>query len=129
MLQSRLSALDEQKVRIIRKQAELDELDALDAALAEINAEEAALKAQLVDIDPRQAMKADFGTVEDQLRGLVDTARLRMTNPTTETMVEVFDLLELGLVRVGDHRFEGTGNIPIPADGGEVWDEGPQRSS
>lgn len=42
-------------------------------------------------------------------------------------MAELFDLIELDLERVGDHRFEGTASIPIPPDGGEVWGEVPRR--
>jgi len=35
-------------------------------------------------------------------------------------MAEVFDLLQIDLVRVAGDRFEGTGSIPIPEDGGDI---------
>ena len=58
---------------------------------------------------------------------LVDGAEDRLANLTTGEMAELFDLLELVLVRVDAHRFEGTAYIPVPPDGGEIWKEGPQR--
>ena len=36
-------------------------------------------------------------------------------------MPQVFDLLDIDLVRIANHQFEGTGPIPSPEDEGEVW--------
>ena len=126
-LQRRLAELGEQKIRIVRALAVTNELETLDHALQQIKDEEQVLQAQLRDIDRRAELSLNALTVEEQLKSLAATARERMANPTDELMAELFDLLEIDMVRVDDARFEGTGSIPLPEDGGEVWIEGPQR--
>lgn len=78
-------------------------------------------------IDTRNTLQYERANIQEQLRRLADNARTRMTDPSLELMSEVYDLLDIDLVRVTAERFEGTGTIPIPEDGGEVWEKGPQR--
>ena len=44
-----------------------------------------------------------------------------------EGMAEIYDSLELDLVRIASNRFEGTGSIPLAENEGDVWLKGPQR--
>jgi len=69
------------------------------------------------------AARAGMAAVEGEGLG----AEERLANPTTRGKAELFDLLELDLVRVDAYKFEGTASIPIPADGGEIWPKVPLR--
>ena len=122
--EAKLTNLGAQETRIVRKLAEQDELHALTGALQEIAQEQAALVARLDDLNRRHALQLDEATMEQQLRNLADTARDRLLEPTPELMSKVFDLLHIDLVRTSSDLFEGTGTIPLPRDGGEVWEEG-----
>ena len=126
-LNRRLDALRDERTAIVREKARSNHLDALDDALAQIDVEEATLKQQLTQAEQRQRLRTQRATVGQQIDAFVDTAQERMASPTVELMAQVFDLLDIDLVRIANHQFEGTGSIPIPEDGGEVWKEGPQR--
>jgi hypothetical protein len=67
----------------------------------------------------------DAATVKQQLTYLAGTACSRLDDPSPEMMAALCDVLERDLVRTGSNRFEGTGVIPIPEDGGEIWPAGP----
>ena len=47
-----------------------------------------------------------------------------LADPTTELMAEVFNLLQVDLIRVEGRTFEGVARIPIPDpdSGAEVWE-------
>jgi len=126
-LNRRLDALRDERTAIVREKARSNHLDALDDALAQIDVEEATLKQQLTQAEQRQRLRTQRATVGQQIDAFVDTAQERMASPTVELMAQVFDLLDIDLVGIANHQFEGTGSIPIPEDGGEVWKEGPQR--
>jgi hypothetical protein len=126
-LNSRLADLHKEKKAIARKLAGEGNLDIWEELVAEIEAEESAIQAQLNDIERRASQQIRADTIEQQIEMLVDGSQDRLTNLTTGGMADLFDLLELDLVRVDAYRFEGTGSIPIRADGGEIWVEPPAR--
>ena len=123
----RLDGLHNEKMVITREQAKTGNLDFLEDATAEIEQEEAVLREQLDDLDRRSRLRVERGTLDDQLTGLAEKAKAKLSDLTTREMAELFDLIELDLERVSDHKFVGTASIPIPENGGEVWEEEPQR--
>lgn len=125
-LRSRLGELHREKKAIGRKLAGQGNLDFLEESIADIEVEESAIQTELTDMELRASQQLQADTIEQQIEMLVDGAEDRLANLTTSEMAELFDLLELDLVRVDAHRFEGTASIPVPPDGGEIWKEGPQ---
>ena len=121
-----LNGLHNEKKAIVRKSAQAGELDYLQEAISDIENEESALRNQLRVLDRRTRSGVERGTVEDQLVDLAQRASRKSDTLTMEEKVELFDLLKLDLVRVGAEKLEGTASIPVPADGGEIWVEGPQ---
>jgi len=98
---------------------------ALGEALTEVNGEIAALSTELDEVKRRNDRHIDATTAEQQISELAATARSRLDNPSLETIAALYDVLDLDLTRTGSDRFEGTGVIPIPENGGKVWGEGP----
>ncbi len=125
----RLDGLHDEKTVITREQAKTGTLRFLHDAVAEIEQEEVVLREQLHDLDSLSQLRVERDSLDDQLAVLAEKAKAKLSNLTTEEMAEFFDLIELDLERVGDHRFEGTASIPIPPEGGEVWAEGPRDLS
>ena len=129
---AQLTRLQERKSRIAIALADADALDTLNDALAETRTEEAALEAQIRDIEQRAQLRGQRQSIVDQLKTLAKQARTRLADPTPELMAQVFDSLELDLTRVDSNVFEGTGSIPILEDGtgdllGEVHEGGLRR--
>ena len=83
------------------------------------------LRQRLAAIERRQALQQQSGTVEEQLRKLARTAHNRLQDATPEQMAQLYDLLDLDLIRTGARRFEGTGSIPIH-EAGDIWENAPQ---
>jgi hypothetical protein len=125
-LRRRLGALEAQAERIILNFGEGDHASTAMSALDKIQQEQVEVGRQLTDIEQRAKLQVEWATIEEQIEGLVSTATRRLANPSEE-LAELVDLVELDLVRVGDHRYEGTASIPLLP--GEVCAEGPQRLS
>lgn len=90
--------------------------------------EEAALQAQIREIEQRAQLRGQRQSIEWQLRTVAEQTRTRLADPTPERLAQAFDILELDLTRVDSNVCEGSGSIPILENGtgnllGEVHEE------
>ena len=128
-LTRKLNNLRTEKTAVVRKKAQAGDLDYLEDALADIEAEEAGLHVQVREIEQREHLNVERASLGQQLHDLAERAEAKLDSLTEPETAELFDLLQLDVERIGAHKFEGTASIPIPPDGGEVWTEEPQPLS
>ncbi len=135
-LRKRLADLQGEETRIVRHLAEDDGLhgDALTRALGETTADRLTVEKELERIQETQQAALTMDSVPEAARRLSLIAKARLTNPTVELMADVFDLLQVDLIRVEGRSFEGVARLPLPdpQTEGEVWVEallprGPRR--
>ena len=122
----RLADLQGEETRIVRHLAEDDGLhgDALTRALSETTAERITVEKELERLQETQQAALPMDSVPEAARRLSLVAKARLTNPTVELMAEVFDLLEVDLIRIEGRTFEGVARLPLPDPEtvGEVWE-------
>ena len=130
-LERRLGQLRMEETSIVRALARRGELhdEVLQPALEEVTGERRTIEKELARVTGENRLLIDRTSTEAQLRQLAVSAQERLANPTPEMMTEVFDLLDLDLIRVEGGLYEGVGRLPLPpgndADEGEVWAKEP----
>ena len=124
-----LSRLRTQETNIIRQLAENEDLhgNALTRALGEIEADRLTVEKELLRIEEAQRGTLTVESVPEAALRLSQLAEARLKHPTTALMAEVFDLLEVDLIRIEGRTFEGIARIPLPdmQKSGEVWEGAP----
>lgn len=134
MLERQLGRLRTEETNIVRALARNGDLreEILQPALEEVSSERRTIEKELARLAAVHERRLDRITVEMQLRRLAAIAKERMADPTLEMMTEVFDLLELDLIRVEGGLYEGVGRLPLLTGGvgaGEVWTKEPRLLS
>jgi hypothetical protein len=101
---------------------------ATERALDEVASERITIEKELERLQEAQQGALSTESVPAATRRLSQLAADRLADPTTELMAEVFDLLQVDLIRVKGRTFEGVARIPLPDpdSGGEVWEGAPQ---
>jgi hypothetical protein len=82
----------------------------------------------MVRLQEAQRGALSVESVPGATQRLARLAEARLADPTVELMAEVFDLLEVDLIRIEGRTFEGVARLPLPdpdADS-EVWKGVPQ---
>jgi DNA invertase Pin-like site-specific DNA recombinase len=130
-LQRRLTELSNEETRIVRALAKYDDIhrDALDRALFQVTQERSTIRRELDRITKAQTASIAVDQVPKATRRYAALARTKLDNPSEELMTEIFDLIELDLVRVEHRTFEGSARLPLPdmEAQSEVWEEALQR--
>jgi hypothetical protein len=128
-LRRQVSKLRTEETNIVRRLAKDDDLhgDALTRALDETKTDLTTVEKELARIEKTQRGRLTVESVPEAALRLSRLAEARLATPTTTLMAEVFDLLEVDLIRTEGRTFEGVARIPLPdtENGGEVWEEAP----
>jgi DNA invertase Pin-like site-specific DNA recombinase len=127
-LERRLGKLQSQETRLVRRLAEDDlHVEATERALDEVATERNTVEKELERLQEAQQGALSTESVPEAVERLSALAQSRLADPTIELMAEVFDLLQVDLIRVEGRTFEGVARIPIPDPDsrGEVWEGAP----
>jgi hypothetical protein len=126
-LQRKLTDLEDEETRIVRGLAQQDDLhrDVLVRALSQAKDDSTAVRKELQRLGRSKETAFDTEAVHKAIERLVALARARLNDPTQQLMAEIYDLVELDLVRVEHRTFQGSANLPLPepAIQDEVWEE------
>jgi hypothetical protein len=129
-LRTRLANLQTTETNIVRRLAEGGDLhgDALERALEATSTDRATVEKELSRIEKTQRGRLTVESVPEAALRLSRLAEASLATPTTTLMAEVFDLLEVDLIRTEGRTFEGVARIPLPdmEKDREVWDGVPQ---
>lgn len=130
--------MNTQRVRIVRALANNDQLDALQAALSDVESERADIQRRLDTLNLGAASEIDPVKAVPILKELARRAAHRLHSADRATQAAIFDLLDLQLYRTDETAFEGTAALPLvddpalldeilPTDAGDVRTKVPQR--
>jgi hypothetical protein len=127
-LKRRLGQLHAEETNLVRRMA-VDELHAPahERALDEVATERITVEKELERLQEAQRGALSVESVPEAVERLSRLAEARLADPTVELMAEVFDLLEVDLIRIQGRTFEGVARLPLPdpSTGGEVWEGAP----
>jgi hypothetical protein len=120
----RLGQLRSEETSLVRRMA-VDELHtpAHERALDEVAAERITVEKELERLREAQRGALNVESVPEAAERLSRLAEARLNDPTVELMAEVFDLLDVDLIRSEGRTFEGVARLPLPdpdADS-DVW--------
>jgi site-specific DNA recombinase len=124
-LERRLGQLRSEETNLVRRMATEDvHTDATERALDEVASERITAEKELIRLQEAQRGALSIESVSDATQRLSRLAADRLADPTVELMAEVFDLLQVDLIRVEGRTFEGVARLPLPDPntGSEVWE-------
>ncbi len=101
--------------------------EGIERALDEVAAERITVEKEVKRLQETQRGALSTESVPEAVERFSRLAEARLADPTAELMAEVFDLLQVDLIRVEGRTFEGVARVPIPdpESRGEVWEGAP----
>ncbi len=112
--------LASEETAIVRQLAGSDfRNDTLKTALSEVTNERVTIEKEMSRLQATASLALTEESIDTHVSRLVDRAKVLLRNPDTALMAEIFDILELDILRVDGTTYEGVGRIPLLDEPGD----------